>query len=94
MEEGQTVWLAVRPERVLLQTKKSGKAARAVNKASGTLTEIMYLGGITHLTVTLDSGKPVRIMISEHWDEDEAKLKIGDAVQVSFEKRAAVLLEA
>jgi putrescine transport system ATP-binding protein len=92
LEDGQTIWVAVRPERVLLKTKPKGRAAKAANKASGQLTDIMYLGGITHIQVTLDSGHPVRITISEHWDEDEAKLKLGDAVEVSFEKRAARLL--
>ncbi len=93
LEEGQIVWIAVRPERILLKTKPKGRAAKAVNKAGGVLTDVMYLGGITHLTVTLDSGKAIRIIISEHWDEDEAKLKTGDPVEISFEKRAAVLLE-
>jgi len=92
LQDGQTVWIAVRPERVLLKTKSKGRAANAANKATGKLTDIMYLGGITHIQVTLDSGNQVRITISEHWDEDEAKLKLGDSVEVSFEKRAARLL--
>ena len=94
LTDGQTVWIAVRPERVLLKTKPKGRAAKAVNKANGTLSDVMYLGGVTNLTVLLADGSPIRIMISEHWDEDEAKLKIGDPVQISFEKRAAVLLES
>jgi len=92
LSDGQTVWVAVRPERVLLKTKAKGRAAKAVNKASGKLTDIMYLGGLTHIQVTLDSGCRVRITISEHWDEEEAKLKLGDGVEISFEKRAARLL--
>jgi len=92
LKDGQTIWVAVRPERILLKTKPKGRAAKAANKASGKLTDIMYLGGITHIQVTLDSGHPVRITISEHWDEDEAKLKVGDVVEVSFEKRAVRLL--
>lgn len=94
LSEGQSVWVAVRPERVLLKTKPSGRAAKASNKAYGKLADIMYLGGVTHLAVKLDSGKDVRIMISEHWDEDEARIKVGDGVEISFEKRAAVLLES
>ncbi len=94
LQDGSTVWIAVRPERVLLKTKFRGRAAKAANKSSGTLSDIMYLGGVTHLTVTLDGGKLVRTMISEHWDEDEAKLNIGDAVEISFEQRAAVLLDS
>lgn len=92
LQNGQDVWVAVRPERILLKTKPKGRAAKALNKANGKLSDIMYLGGITHIQVTLDSGHPVRITISEHWDEDEAKLKVGDAVEISFEKRAARLL--
>ncbi len=92
LDDNQTVWVAVRPERILLKTKPKGRAAKAANKANGKLTDIMYLGGITHIQVTLDSGHPIRITISEHWDEDEAKLKVGDAVEISFEKRAARLL--
>ncbi len=90
--DGQKVWVAVRPERILLKTKADGAADKAANKAHGKLSDIMYLGGITHLQVTLDSGKSVRITISEHWDEDEAKIKLGDEVDISFEKRAARLL--
>lgn len=93
LSTGQKVWLAVRPERVLLKTRAKGRAAKAANKAHGILTDIMYRGGITHIQVDLASGQPVRIMISEHWDEDEAKLSVGDPVEISFEKRAAVLLE-
>ena len=93
LNDGQKVWIAVRPERVLLKTRPKGRAAMAANKARGAISDILYLGGITHLQVTLDSGHKTRITISEHWDEEEAKLKIGDAVEISFEKRAAVLLE-
>lgn len=92
LKDGQTVWIAVRPERVLLKTRAKGRAANAANKATGVLSDIMYLGGITHIQITLESGTRVRITISEHWDEDEAKLKIGDRVEISFEKRAARLL--
>ncbi len=92
LADGQVIWVAVRPERILLKTKPKGRAAKAINKANGKLTDIMYLGGITHIQVTLDSEHPVRITISEHWDGDEAKLKLGDAVEISFEKRAARLL--
>jgi putrescine transport system ATP-binding protein len=92
LSNGQGVWVAVRPERILLKTKPKGRAAKAANKATGILSDIMYLGGITHIQVTLDSGNNIRITISEHWDEDEAKLKVGDQVEVSFEKRAARLL--
>ena len=92
LEDGQKVWIAVRPERVLLKTKPKGRAASATNKATGKLTDIMYLGGVTHIQVTLTSGKQVRITISEHWDEEEAKLGLGDTVEISFEKRAARLL--
>lgn len=93
LSEGQKVWVAVRPERILLKTKSKGRAAKAANKAWGHLSDIMYLGGITHLTIALENGKKVRTMISEHWDEEEAKINIGDPVEISFEKRAAVLLE-
>lgn len=93
LADGQTVWIAVRPERVLLKTRSKGRANAATNRATGTLSDIMYRGGITHIQVELSGGTSVRIMISEHWDEEEASLKVGDQVEVSFEKRAAILLE-
>jgi len=92
LSNGQTVWVAVRPERVLLKTKSKGPAAKADNKATGILGEVMYLGGITHMHIKLDSGKEVRTTISEHWGPEEAKIKIGDPVEISFEKLAARLL--
>ncbi len=92
LSNGQTVWVTVRPERVLLETKSKGPADKADNKAKGVLGQIMYLGGITHMHIKLDSGKEVRTTISEHWDPEEAKIKIGDPVEISFEKQAARLL--
>lgn len=92
LETGQDVWVAVRPERILIKTKQGGKADRAKNKAAGTVSDIMYLGGLTHIQVKLKSGAPVRITISEHWDKEEARISVGEQVEVSFEKKAAVLL--
>lgn len=92
LSDGQTVWVAVRPERVLIKTRNKGLADNAKNKATGMVTDVMYLGNITHFEVTLNSGLPVRVTISEHWDEEEATVRIGDTVDIAFEKRAAVLL--
>jgi putrescine transport system ATP-binding protein len=92
LADGQTVWVAVRPERLLIKTRAKGRAAAAPNKAAGRVTDIMYLGNITHFEITLKSGKHVRLTISEHWDEEEATVRLGDRVEISFEKRAAVLL--
>ena len=93
LEDGQTVWVAVRPERMVLNAKSKNTTGNVPNTAVGKLADIMYLGGLTHLIVTLDSGLPVRITISGHQQENEANLKIGDAVEVSFAKTAARLLE-
>jgi len=90
--EGEAVCVAVRPERILIKTRSDGRASKAANQISGTVSDVMYMGDVTHLEVTLASGKKVRLYIQDFWDQEEASFSKGNPVDLAFEKRAALAL--
>ena len=67
---GDTVWVALRPERIALRraapedpTIASGPAPRAANEAHGRVREIAYLGDTSIYLVAIDSGKLIRVAV-------------------------------
>lgn len=87
---GQPLWVALRPEKMVL-SKRRPDAAR--NLTRGRVVEIGYLGSLSIYHVVLDgSGKRIRITmpnISRHPDED---ITWEDEVWVTWEAGNAVVL--
>ena len=92
LEDGQTVWVAVRPESLRVNSTASKKRSQASNSATGKITNITYMGGLTHIEITLASGHTVRSTITEFQDEKGVRPKVGDSVEISFARSAARLL--
>ena len=73
---GQTLWFAIRPEKITLQREKPKKRS---NFAKGIVEEIIYLGDMSNYRIILESGKTINVtkpnisrdVIKEiSWDEE------------------------
>lgn len=85
---GARAWLVVRPEKLALQV---AEPLGAVNRLSGRLTEIGYLGDRTTYLVELPSGRTLRAVRTNAAAGGEA-LAAGAPVWLSFAPDAAVVL--
>ena len=92
---GLTVWLAVRPEklRLSLDAPAAGAAdALAANSLAGVVADLSYTGDWTNLSIALPDGRRVRASRANASRRVERPIGAGDAVWISFETDAGVLL--
>ncbi|MCC6305700.1 MAG: ABC transporter ATP-binding protein [Rhodobacteraceae bacterium] len=85
----QTLWYAVRPEKLRLSRTDPGGA---FNRVPGVVDEIAYLGNLSIFRVRLDSGKMVRATRANVARVDEEATSWGDRVWVSWTDTAGVVL--
>ena len=86
---GETVAVAVRPEKLTLHREAPRDA---VNLLSGAVWDIGYLGDLTVYRVKLDSGEIVRISSPNVSRHAEAPVTWEQRVHLSFAPDAAVIL--
>lgn len=60
---GDTVWAAIRPEKIALASEGSPAEAHAENRVSGKVREVAYMGDVSICLVEIDSGKTFRVTI-------------------------------
>ena len=60
---GDTVWAAIRPEKIALASEGSPGEAHAENRVSGKVREVAYMGDVSICLVEIDSGKTFRVTI-------------------------------
>jgi len=94
LQDGQEVWIAIRPECISISPKTGEPVEGRVNSAAGRLTEIRSLGGNTIFLIELESGNLARVSTAQSHDDVPRKFSTGDPVEISFERSVAVLLEA
>jgi ABC-type Fe3+/spermidine/putrescine transport system ATPase subunit len=82
---GQTVHVAVRPERIVVETAESVDAAGA-NEAFGAIRDVAFLGNQSRLTVELASGKLVTAVRLNPGEAAEA-LRPGSRVRLRWAAR-------
>ena len=87
--EGQTVQVAIRPERLHVSTLAGGSAAETRETVPGKVAEVTFLGNLTDCHVTLDDGTRVRIQV----DPGRA-LEVGQRVGVRFDSQATSVFSA
>src|SRR5690606_36019575 len=87
---GQSVWFAVRPEK--MRIGRAAPADAAVNAVEGEVADIAYFGDMTLYNVKLASGKSVRAsrLNAERTVEDAISWQ--DRVWLSFAPDAGVVL--
>jgi putrescine transport system ATP-binding protein len=60
---GDTVWAAIRPEKIALANDESPAEASAENRVRGKVREVAYMGDVSICLVEIDSGKTFRVTL-------------------------------
>ena len=60
---GDTVWAAIRPEKIALASEQSPGETRAENRVRGKVREVAYMGDVSICLVEIDSGKTFRVTL-------------------------------
>ena len=84
------VAVAVRPEKVQLETVASGVSVE--NCFAGHVTEVGYLGGVSVYKVRLDNGLDMKATVANRTRFSERPAGAGDRVWLSFAPEAGVML--
>lgn len=90
---GASVAVAIRPEKIVLDTqepKKSDKKKR--NYAKGVVQEIAYLGDVSVYHILLESGKTVRVSLSNQVRLSERPVNWEDDVYLSWHSDSGIVL--
>jgi putrescine transport system ATP-binding protein len=87
---GQTVWVAVRPEK--LRLTREAPAGEPGGAAQGVVEDIAYMGGTTHYRVGLPSGQRVKVTLANRDRHDADAPTWEERVWISWPPEAAVAL--
>ncbi|MEM6744239.1 MAG: ABC transporter ATP-binding protein [Pseudomonadota bacterium] len=93
-QEGQTLWLAVRPEKLRLSREApNGEIGPHLGGgAEGVVEDIAYMGGLSHYRIALASGHRVRATVANRDRHDDAAPTWKDRVWISWPPEAGVAL--
>jgi putrescine transport system ATP-binding protein len=87
---GNTVWYAVRPEKIRVSSKKPED--QSLNAAEGEVWDVAYLGDMTVFHIKLDDGRIVRTSLINSQRLTDDPLSWNDRAWVSFRPDAGVVL--
>jgi putrescine transport system ATP-binding protein len=87
---GRTVWLALRPEKISMN---SGRPAGAQNAVAGTVFEIGYRGEMSTYKVRLADRSLMKVSVANVNARGQAPYAEDDAVWLSWPSDAGILLE-
>ena len=87
---GETVDLAIRPERVALGRAAGGAAAAGDGAVPGRIARLTYLGAQTEVSVEIAGGQRVLALVTEPAPEP---LAVGDSVRVELPADGFMLLQ-
>jgi len=90
LSKGQTVWFAIRPEKIRL--RHDIPAAPAANAVAGEVVDIGYFGDMTSYNVRLPTGKFVRASMMNAERSIEQPITWHDQVWLSWAPDAGVVL--
>ena len=60
---GDTIWAAIRPEKIALALEESPRERLADNRVHGRVKEVAYMGDVSICLVEIDSGKVMRVTL-------------------------------
>ena len=87
--QGETVWLALRPEKISISTRRPGGEPNAL---AGTIFEIGYRGDMSTYKVRLADRSIMRVAVANAIPRGTPRLAAGDAVWLSWPPDAGILL--
>jgi putrescine transport system ATP-binding protein len=90
---GMALWVALRPEKLTLQRGAEADPAgeSGSNWARGRVHEIAYLGGQSLFQVQLESGRQVRVALTNRSRQPQESFAPGDAVLLQWDGASAVV---
>jgi putrescine transport system ATP-binding protein len=90
---GDTVWAAIRPEKIVLATEpRTGEMQPQDNRVRGKVREVAYLGNVSTCLVELDSGKVVRVSLPNRAGLAAQRDLRHAAVMLSWDAASPVIL--
>jgi putrescine transport system ATP-binding protein len=87
--EGQTVWVAIRPEKMTIHREPQPPGRNCVH---GRVEEIAYLGNFSTYVVETDSGKTIRVVTPNLTRMVDLPITWEDEVWVTWDGHAGVVL--
>ncbi len=91
LQEGNTVTVAIRPERVFFRTQTTGNA---LNLIKGTIRDAMYLGTMMQYTVEASDGMSVAVCQQNLGDGQEDRWQTGDSVFLAWRSEHATVFKS
>lgn len=95
---GETVWVAIRPEKVEIAAAAEGEGAAdarpVLNRARGVVEDIAYLGGFSVYRVRLPSGLTLRAAAANRRRLIERPVSWGDEVSLAWGPDAGLVLKS
>jgi putrescine transport system ATP-binding protein len=89
---GDTVWAAIRPEKIALASEGSPDEARAENRVRGKVREVAYMGDVSICLVEIDSGKTFRVTLPNRSGIAAQRNLRHATVTLSWEPESPVIL--
>lgn len=94
--DGEAVWLAVRPEKIVLSKATAKSRAETTEKKSnclyGKVDEISYLGNVSIYHVALPDGRKVTVTRTNRQRDDEHEITWEDEVCMTWTAHASIIL--
>jgi putrescine transport system ATP-binding protein len=90
-QPGATVWVAVRPEKIRL-TQIEPAAEPSDNRIAATVADIGYLGDLSVYKLRTGAGAQLQAALANSVRSSERRIGWNDAVWLSFEPDAAIVL--
>jgi len=91
VRQGQTVWVAVRPEKIAVR-KDDGGDLPAVNALRGTVQDVGYLGDSSIYRVDVGLSEPVEVMQPNVFRSTEREIDWDDKVVLTWTPGAGLVL--
>jgi putrescine transport system ATP-binding protein len=88
--DGQTVWFAIRPEKMQVSREKPAEAANALE---GEVWDVAYLGDMTIINVKLESGNVVQAAMINRSRLVDDPIGYDERIWLSFSADSGIMLE-
>ncbi|MGB6485445.1 MAG: ABC transporter ATP-binding protein [Steroidobacteraceae bacterium] len=89
---GDTVWAAIRPEKIALASEGSPAETRVENRVRGKVREVAYMGDVSICLVEIDSGKTFRVTLPNRSGIAAQRDLRHATVMLSWEPESPVIL--
>lgn len=93
VSEGQTVWVALRPEKIAIARDEGGTPAREGHNAiRGQVSDVAYLGDMSIYRVEVAGGRLVEVSVPNLLHSTEREIDWDDPVVLSWPPAAGLVL--